>query len=78
VKEVAVLGRPDEAWGERIVAVVVPEPGVDASADELRAYVRGRLRGSRTPDEIVWRDELPHTATGKLLRRQLMQELADR
>ena len=75
VKEVAVLGRPDHEWGERIVAVIVPEPGVDANADELRAHVRGRLRGSRTPDEIVWREELPHTSTGKLLRRQLVQEI---
>jgi acyl-CoA synthetase (AMP-forming)/AMP-acid ligase II len=76
VKDVAVLGRPDDEWGELIVAVVVREPsaaGVDA--DALRSFVRERLRGSRTPDEIVWRDELPHTATGKLLRRELVAEI---
>ena len=75
VREVAVLGQPDDEWGEKIIAVVVPNPGSTSSADELRDFVRARLRSSRTPDEIVWRDELPHTETGKLLRRQLADEL---
>jgi acyl-CoA synthetase (AMP-forming)/AMP-acid ligase II len=75
VKEVAVLGRPDDEWGERIVAVIVPQPGSTSSAGELREFVRARLRSSRTPDEIVWRADLPHTETGKLLRRQLAEEL---
>jgi acyl-CoA synthetase (AMP-forming)/AMP-acid ligase II len=75
VKDVAVIGLPDQEWGERICAVVVPEPGIDTSATALQDYVRQRLRGSRTPDEIVWRTELPHTPTGKLLRRQLVTEI---
>jgi acyl-CoA synthetase (AMP-forming)/AMP-acid ligase II len=76
VKDVAVLGRPDDEWGELIVAVVVREPAAaEVDADALRSFVRERLRGSRTPDEIVWRDELPHTATGKLLRRELVAEI---
>jgi acyl-CoA synthetase (AMP-forming)/AMP-acid ligase II len=73
VREVAVIGLPDEQWGQRITAVVVAEQPV--SDDELKAYVRERLRGSRTPDDIVLRDDLPYTATGKLLRRQLAAEL---
>jgi acyl-CoA synthetase (AMP-forming)/AMP-acid ligase II len=75
VSDVAVLGQPDDEWGEKIIAVVVPNPGSNSSAEELREFVRTRLRSSRTPDEIVWRDELPHTETGKLLRRQLAEEL---
>jgi acyl-CoA synthetase (AMP-forming)/AMP-acid ligase II len=75
VKDVAVVGKPDDEWGERICAVVVREPGVEVEPDELRDYVRQRLRGSRTPDDIVWRSDLPHTPTGKLLRRQLVAEL---
>ena len=75
VKEAAVLGQSDDEWGEKIIAVVVPNSGRTSSADELREFVRARLRSSRTPDEIVWRDELPHTETGKLLRRQLAEEL---
>jgi len=78
VKDVAVLGQPDEEWGEKIVAVVVREASADVDAESLRAFVRGRLRGSRTPDEIVWRAELPQTATGKLLRRELRAELSRR
>jgi acyl-CoA synthetase (AMP-forming)/AMP-acid ligase II len=78
VRDVAVLGLPDDEWGERIVAVIVPVEGNVADDQELRAYVRARLRGSRTPDEVVWRTtDLPHTPTGKLLRRQLRDELVD-
>ena len=75
VKDVAVLGLPDEEWGEKIVAVVVREASAEVDQEMLRAFVRGQLRGSRTPDEIVWRTELPHTATGKLLRRELRADL---
>lgn len=74
VREVAVIGLPDEEWGERLVAVVVARFAV--TPEELRAFVRGRLRGSRTPDDIFVReDELPKTPTGKLLRRELVDDL---
>jgi acyl-CoA synthetase (AMP-forming)/AMP-acid ligase II len=75
VHEVAVVGVPDDEWGECIVAVVVTHRDVDP--EELRAFARKSLRGSRTPDRIVFRDELPVTATGKLLRRVLVDELAE-
>jgi acyl-CoA synthetase (AMP-forming)/AMP-acid ligase II len=78
LRDVAVFGVPDEEWGERIVAAVVCRPGQSVRPDEVRTYVRERLRGSRTPDDVVIRGELPYTATGKLLRRQLAAEvLAD-
>ncbi|MCW2623071.1 MAG: lcfB11 [Frankiales bacterium] len=77
VRDVAVIGVPDEEWGERLVAVIVRESGHEPSVDELRAFVRERLRGSRTPDDVVFRDELPVTPTGKLLRRTLVAELSD-
>jgi acyl-CoA synthetase (AMP-forming)/AMP-acid ligase II len=76
VKDVAIVGMPDDEWGERIVAVVVIEPHASVTDDELRAFVRQHLRGSRTPDDVVRRAELPHTPTGKLLRRHLIEELA--
>jgi long-chain acyl-CoA synthetase len=53
----------------------VPSDGADPDPDELREYVRKSLRGSRTPDRVVFRDELPATATGKILRRELVEEL---
>jgi acyl-CoA synthetase (AMP-forming)/AMP-acid ligase II len=75
VKEVAVIGVPDDEWGARIVAVVVTEPGMSIDADEVKSHVRARLRGSRTPDDVVFRTELPHTPTGKLLRRDLVRDV---
>lgn len=76
VADVAVVGAPDEEWGQCTVAVVVPEPGTAPDLEELRAWCRERLRSSRTPDRIVLRDELPYTPTGKLLRRKVAEELA--
>jgi acyl-CoA synthetase (AMP-forming)/AMP-acid ligase II len=77
VHEVAVVGVEDPQWGQAIVAVVVPAAGVDPDADELREYARKFLRGSRTPDRVVFRDELPTNATGKLLRREIIDSLRD-
>jgi acyl-CoA synthetase (AMP-forming)/AMP-acid ligase II len=77
VHEIAVVGMEDPQWGQAIVAVVVPEAGVDPDPDELRAYARKFLRGSRTPDRVVFRDELPTNATGKLLRRDIVDSLRD-
>ncbi|MDG5483845.1 class I adenylate-forming enzyme family protein [Mycolicibacterium gadium] len=75
VRDCAVVGPEDPQWGQIIVAVVVPAPGADPDPDELREHVRSQLRGSRTPDRVVFRDELPTNATGKVLRRELVQEL---
>jgi acyl-CoA synthetase (AMP-forming)/AMP-acid ligase II len=75
VHEVAVVGVPDAQWGQAIVAVVVPAAGTEPDADELREHVRKALRGSRTPDRVVFRDELPTNATGKLLRREIIEDL---
>jgi acyl-CoA synthetase (AMP-forming)/AMP-acid ligase II len=70
-----VIGVEDPEWGQSIVAIVVPEPGSEPDSEELRAFARRTLRGSRTPDRVVFRDALPTTATGKILRRTLIQEL---
>ena len=71
VVEAAVIGVADAEWGQRIVAVLVG----DADPTELTSWVRERLRSSKTPDTIVFRNELPKTETGKLLRRTLIAEL---
>jgi acyl-coenzyme A synthetase/AMP-(fatty) acid ligase len=55
----------------------VPAAGADPHPDELREHARKFLRGSRTPDRIVFRDELPTNATGKLLRREIIDSLHD-
>ncbi len=73
VRDVAIIGVPNDQWGETIAAVVVGS----ATEDELKALVSERLRSSRSPDTVVYRDELPYNDTGKLLRRVLRAELAE-
>ncbi len=75
VRDVAVVGVDDSQWGQAIVAVVVPAAGTDPDPEELREHVRKSLRGSRTPDRVVFRDELPTNTTGKVLRREIVEEL---
>jgi acyl-CoA synthetase (AMP-forming)/AMP-acid ligase II len=75
IREAAVLGRPDEEWGERIVAFVVPNLWPAPDAEIIRDWVRQRLRGSKTPDDVYFREALPHSDTGKLLRRELIKDL---
>jgi acyl-CoA synthetase (AMP-forming)/AMP-acid ligase II len=76
VRDAVVVGTSDPKWGQIVVAIVVPAAGADPDAEELRTYIRDRLRGSRTPDRVVFRTELPTNATGKVLRRELIDELA--
>ena len=75
VHDVAIVGADDPEWGQAIVAVVVPVAGINPDPEELREHVRSALRGSRTPDRVVFRDELPTNATGKVLRREIVAGL---
>lgn len=75
VADAAVVGAPDQEWGEKIVAFIVPRDG-SAPEVELRDWVRERLRSTRAPEQIYFRPELPYNETGKLLRRLLRDELA--
>jgi acyl-CoA synthetase (AMP-forming)/AMP-acid ligase II len=75
VADVCVVGVPDEEWGQRIEAVAVLHASASVEPEALRAHVRERLRGSKTPDRIVFWTELPRTETGKLVRRQVVARL---
>jgi fatty-acyl-CoA synthase len=71
VSEAAVVGVPDREWGERVRAFVVRRPGAALGEDDLRAHCRARLAGPKVPRDFVFLDDLPRTATGKVLKREL-------
>ena len=77
VADCAVVGIPDERWGEAVAAVVVAKPGCEVAADALRDFVKQHLRSSRAPERIEFRDVLPYSETGKLLRREVRAWLED-
>ena len=77
VAAAAVVGMPDTEWGEKVVAAVVLTDDASTTEEELRDFVRARLRSTKTPERIQFRAELPYNETGKLLRRVLRQELAE-
>jgi acyl-CoA synthetase (AMP-forming)/AMP-acid ligase II len=74
--DAAVVGLADDEWGQRLVAVVVPEGPDTVTAEQLKDVVRSQLRSSKTPESIEFWPELPRTDTGKLLRRQIVARLA--
>ena len=78
IAEACVVGLPDDEWGQRSVAVVVCSEGHVVDPKVLQVSVRDVLRGSKTPEEIIIRDSLPHTETGKMLRRVVLSELVAR
>jgi acyl-CoA synthetase (AMP-forming)/AMP-acid ligase II len=75
VADAAVIGVPDDEWGEAVAAAVVLEPGADATTSELQSWVRDRMRSSHAPVLVDVRAALPYTETGKLLRRVVKDEL---
>jgi acyl-CoA synthetase (AMP-forming)/AMP-acid ligase II len=75
VSAACVVGVPDDEWGEAVAAAVVLHPGAAVTKEELREWARSRLRSTRAPELIEFRDELPHNEIGKLLRRVVRQEL---
>jgi acyl-CoA synthetase (AMP-forming)/AMP-acid ligase II len=75
VADVAVLGLPDDQWGEQVAAVVVAR-GAQPPEAELAAWVQARLRSVKTPQTWSFREALPYSDTGKLLRRVLKAELS--
>lgn len=74
VAEAAVIGAPDERWGERVVAVVVPKPGQSVSFEEVDRHCRAHLAGFKVPKELRVVEALPRNPSGKILKRVLRAE----
>ncbi|MBA0126425.1 AMP-binding protein [Haloechinothrix sp. YIM 98757] len=73
VAEVAVIGVPDDKWGETIKALVVLEPGAQVTEDELIRHCKQRIAGYKAPTSVEVRSELARTATGKLQKFKLRE-----
>ncbi|GAA1858027.1 long-chain fatty acid--CoA ligase [Pseudonocardia ailaonensis] len=71
VLEAAVVGVPDPTYGEEVAAAVVLKPGADASAEQLREYVKDRISPQKYPRHVWLVDSLPKTATGKIVKREI-------
>lgn len=76
VADAAVVATPDEQWGEGVAAAVVCKNGASVEVIELQDWVKQRLRSSRVPQTIVFKQELPYNDMGKVLRRVIRQEFA--
>jgi fatty-acyl-CoA synthase len=77
IAEAAVIGVKHPKWDERPIVVAVKKPGQDVSKDELLRFYEGKIAKWWTPDDVVFVNELPHTATGKLSKLTLRQQLKD-
>lgn len=73
----AIIGLPDEKWGERVHGVVVLHAGADASENELLDWCRDKIAGFKRPRSISFlrEEDMPRTATGKILHRVLRTQL---
>ena len=75
IEECAVIGLPDETWGERVVAVVVPTPGVEPSEESLLDACQALARFKR-PEQVIFVDDLPRNSLGKVLKKDLRAEFS--
>jgi len=74
IEEVAIIGVPDDEWGEQPLCVAVLKPGTTSTPEELMEYCRVNLASFKRPRSVVFCDELPRNPMGKILKKQLREE----
>jgi len=77
VAEAAVIGIKHPKWAERPLLIVVPKKGQSVTGDEILEFMRGKTARWCLPDEVVFLEEIPHTATGKILKTALRERFKD-
>ncbi|MFJ5714273.1 long-chain-fatty-acid--CoA ligase [Neobacillus sp. NPDC093127] len=77
VLEAAIIGLPDEVWGEAVCAIIVPKEGAVIDEAELRSFCREKLAGYKVPRRIFIEKQLPRNASGKILKYQLRQKMSE-
>ncbi len=77
VMDIAVIGVPDERWGEKLVAYVVPQKGAELTEDDLIGFAREKLSGSKIPRVFVFLESIPRSQTGKIQKRQMRDRYAE-
>ena len=74
VAEAAVIGLPHPKWDERPLLIIVKKQGQNVTKEEVLKYLEGKIAKWWTPDDVVFQDEIPHTATGKIQKRDLREQ----
>ena len=77
VAEAAVIGVPHPKWAERPLLIVVRREGAELSGEAILDYMQGRIAKWWMPDDVVFMDDIPHTATGKISKITLREQLKD-
>jgi fatty-acyl-CoA synthase len=77
VAEAAVIGIKHPKWAERPLLIVVPKKGQSITSDEMLAFMQGKIAKWWMPDDVVFVEEIPHTATGKILKTALRDRFKD-
>lgn len=78
ISETAVLGVPDPVWGEVGVAVCIARPGTDTDSIDLRAWLDGKVARYKLPKQVIFWDEMPKSAYGKITKKMVREELEKR